>query len=98
MERKDVEALVEKAQSDPAFRRALLANPTGTVARELNVDFPAGVKVRVLEETERELYLVLPLPAPDTPLDDSQLDAVAGGRQTAATSFGVIVKDGLGRE
>lgn len=81
MNRGDAEArLVEKAQNDPVFRRALLANPTATIARDFNVQFPPGVQVRVLEETARELFVVLPVPTADTPLDDHQLDAVSGGK------------------
>lgn len=81
MNRRNIEAqIVDKAQTDPAFRRALLANPTATIARDFNVQFPPGVHLRVVEKTARELFLVLPVPPADAPLDDRELDAVAGGR------------------
>lgn len=80
MDRRQAEALlVEKARTDQAFRRALLANPTATIAREFNIDFPTGVTMRVLEETPTELYLVLPLEPTVATLSDRELESVVGG-------------------
>jgi hypothetical protein len=87
--RKEAEAwLVDKAETDAAFRRALLAKPTETIARELGIAFPAGVKVRVVQESERELILVLPAPAS---LGDAELDRVVGGATKEAEKSNKVV-------
>jgi Nitrile hydratase, alpha chain len=73
--------LVEQAAKDGRFRRALLADPRGTLERELAVPLPAGVSLTVLEESPTERYLVLP-PAPkgqEGALSDQELEEVAGG-------------------
>lgn len=91
--RKEAEAwLVDKAETDPAFRRALLAKPTAAIARELGIAFPVGVAIRVVQESEHELFLVLPAPPA---LDDQELDRVVGGatKEAAASNkaFGTLV-------
>jgi hypothetical protein len=76
--------LVDKAWKDAAFRRALLADPKGTLERELEVKLPAGVSFTVLEESPTSRYVILP-PRPrsgDVELSDDELDAVAGGDGT----------------
>jgi hypothetical protein len=76
--RREAEAwLIEKADADPGFRRALVANPAGVIAKELGLAFPPSIKLRVIEEGDRELLLVLPAPVA---LEDRELDAVVGGR------------------
>src|SRR5687768_4212471 len=52
--------LIERAAKDEAFRRALLADPKGTIDRELGVQVPEGVALTVVEETPGSRYLVLP--------------------------------------
>lgn len=68
--------LIERADTDPAFRRALVADPSATIGKELGLTFPASVKLRVVEEGDHELLLVLPAPVA---LDESELDMVVGG-------------------
>jgi hypothetical protein len=62
--------LLDKAGKDAAFRRALLADPRGTLERELEVKLPAGVSFTVLEATPTSRYLVLP---PHPPTDTGAL-------------------------
>ena len=73
--------ITERAAKDPAFRRDLLADPKGVLARELAVALPDFLEVRVLEETPTKVYLVLPAapPAAGAELSDEQLEGVAGG-------------------
>jgi hypothetical protein len=52
--------LFARAAKDAAFRWALVADPTGTLERELGMTVPAGVTISVLEETPTRRYLVLP--------------------------------------
>ena len=69
--------LIERADADPAFRRALITNPGAVIARELGLTLPETITLRVIEESDRELLLVLPAPVA---LDERELDAVVGGK------------------
>jgi hypothetical protein len=69
--------LVARAWGDEAFKARLLAAPAPALA-EQGIRFPAGVEVRVHENTPTLLHLALP-PKPSDELSDEQLDAVAGG-------------------
>lgn len=60
--RKRAEVIV-KAWTDPAYRKALVANPKEVVAREFAVDLPAGLAVTVLEDSADTIHLVLVDPA-----------------------------------
>lgn len=48
------------AAKDPAFRSELLSNPTGALEKVFGGKLPAGVKVKVHEETPDTIHLVLP--------------------------------------
>jgi hypothetical protein len=74
--------LIEKAWKDDAFRQALRTDPRDAVERELGGKLPAGLQVKVVEESVDTFYLVLPAKpdrAPTGELTDQQLEAVAGG-------------------
>jgi len=62
MYRKEVERyLIEAANNDESFRNALKADPDGTIRKTLShIDIPANMKIKVVEETPDEVYLVLP--------------------------------------
>jgi hypothetical protein len=77
--------LVARAWGDEAFKRRLLAAPAAALA-EQGIQFPPGVEVRAVENTDRVLYLTLP-PKPSVELSDEQLDAVAGGSLTALSTI-----------
>jgi hypothetical protein len=77
--RKQVEgALVARAMTSKAFRDELLADPRGALERELGFKLPAGVNVKIVEEDENNLYVVLPQ-APPQGLAEADLEMVAGG-------------------
>lgn len=77
--RQEIEdALIAKAQADPAFRQALLKDAKTAIETEFGIKFPSGMEFKVLEETPMTNYLVLP-PALNGELSDDELDAVAGG-------------------
>jgi len=69
--------IITKAWRDPAFKAELIANPAAALKGE-GIDVPAGMKVTVVENTDKLFHLVLP-PAPTDELSDKELDAVAGG-------------------
>ena len=71
--------LFEKAQTDQAFRKRLLADPKATVSGELGVPIPDGITIRVIEDDSATVTFVLPPNAATEELSDAELDAVAGG-------------------
>lgn len=68
--------LVAKAWADESFKQQLLADPV-TVLKAEGLELPAGLTVKVLENTDQLYHLVLP-PKP-TELSDDSLDRVSGG-------------------
>ncbi len=88
--RKNLESkLIEKAWKDEEFKASLTSNPEETIKKELNIKIPDGINIKVLEETEEEVYLVLPQDPVKTGqmLSVTELDSVAGG------SFGCSTED-----
>jgi hypothetical protein len=78
--RRDMEAdIIARALKDEGFARALRADPKAVIEREVGT-LPAGIEVKVVEETPDTLYLVLPAhPSPGRQLSDEELERVAGG-------------------
>jgi hypothetical protein len=68
--------VIEKAWADEAFKARLVASPVD-VLKESGIDVPAGMQVKVVENTADVRYFVLPA-QPDQ-LSDNDLDKVAGG-------------------
>jgi len=84
--RQEFEAdLIVKAWKDPKFREQLLRNPKRVLEQYLGIKLPADLQIKILEETERQLYLVIPPnpdQMPDLELSDAELEMVAGGTGT----------------
>ena len=72
-----------KAGEDAAFRDALLKDPAAVVEAEIGIKLPAGLNLKIHQETNDELHLVLPAPVELTP---GQLEAVSGGWPTVPGS------------
>lgn len=71
--------VVRRAMEDDAFRARLVADADAAIADEIGGPIPDGLKVTVLEETDDEMYLMLPRSTVETAeLADEELD-VAGG-------------------
>ncbi|AGL02252.1 NHLP leader peptide family RiPP precursor [Desulfoscipio gibsoniae] len=70
------EKIVQKAREDETFKNQLLTNPHKAIAR-LGTHISKEVEVKVMEESARVAYLVLPV-LPEEMLDE-ELDMVAGG-------------------
>ena len=68
--------ILAKCWSDAAFKASLLADPVA-VLKAQGVELPAGVQVRVVEDTDQVAHWVIPA-RPDA-LSDADLDTVAGG-------------------
>ena len=77
--------VIMRAWKDPNFKKRLLADPM-TVLREGGLEIPAGVTVKVYEDTHKLRHLVLPTPpksGESRELTDEELETVAGGLETA---------------
>ena len=74
--------IVAQAWRDPAFKAKLLVDPHAAL-KDAGISVPAGVTVKVVENTDTHVHVVLP-PKPkgefsDEALSDEALDRVAGG-------------------
>ena len=72
--------MVAKAWRDPAFKAKLLADPHAAL-KDAGISVPAGVTVKVVENTDTDVHFVLP-PKPTRELSDEALDTVTGGWQS----------------
>jgi len=68
--------LVAKAWSDAEFKAKLLADPM-KVFKENSMKVPAGIEVRIVENTAGVMHFILP-PEPSDELTDEELGGVAG--------------------
>jgi Nitrile hydratase, alpha chain len=67
--------IIAKAWSDPAFKEKLLTDPHAAL-KELGVAVAAGKTVKVVENADRHLHLVLP-PKPAGPLSADEVDRLS---------------------
>jgi hypothetical protein len=68
--------LIAKCWADEGFKHKLLADPTATLKAE-GVELPAGLSIKVVENTDKVFHLVIP--AKPTDLSDEDLDNVTAG-------------------
>ncbi|MEH1992175.1 NHLP leader peptide family RiPP precursor [Nostoc sp.] len=80
--RQDIEAhIIAQAWKDEAYKQELLSNSKAIIEREFDVQLPAQVNVRVMQEDSTNLYFVLSARPnlSNAELSEEQLEAVAGG-------------------
>ena len=81
--RGEIEDIIRNfAAESPEYRQALIDNPAEVLARQMGTEVPAGVTVKVVEETADTIYIVAPYAAPaeGSELSDADLESVAGGK------------------
>ena len=71
------EHLLQKAETDSAFRAALLSDTRATVEKEIGFAMPRGFEMHVHEETATSAHMVLP-PVGGR-LRSEELQSVVGG-------------------
>ncbi|GEM_PF-976289 len=52
--------IIKKAWEDPAFKTSLLSEPKEAIKAAFGIDIPAGIDLKVVEETASQYFLVLP--------------------------------------
>ena len=96
--RRDIEArIIATAWKDDAYKQELLTNPKAVIEREFEAQLPAEVNVQVIEENPTSLCFVLPM-RPEIPgqeLDESELEAIAGGGRWGKSWTPEMVKDSI---
>ena len=50
----------EMSVEDNDFRKNLLTDPRGTLKKHMNVDVPADIEIKVVEDSAKTIYIVLP--------------------------------------
>ena len=76
--REEIEkAAISKAWKDENFKKDLMEKPHKALA-QLGVNVPEKIEIKVVEESAKVLYLVLPV-NPEDELTDESLESVAGG-------------------
>lgn len=73
----DNQEIILRCWEDETFKRLLKADPLGTL-RRAGILIPTGMTVRVLEDSERVMHLVIPVKP--TTLADELLENTAGGK------------------
>ncbi len=68
--------IVKKASEDNNFRAQLMSDPTAAIGAELKVEMPKELIVKVHEDSQNTVNLVLP---PRLQLNEEELEGVAGG-------------------
>ena len=76
-----LDIIAEFASKDASYRQALLADPKGVLAKQMNQSLPDSLHVKVLQETADTIYLIAPyVPQQGDELSDADLEKVAGGK------------------
>ncbi len=57
---KKMAKVIARAWSDESFKKRFISNPR-EVLEEYNIPVPAGVDVKIVEQTDKVMYIVLPL-------------------------------------
>jgi len=77
------ERIIAKAIEDPAYKQRLLNDAKAVLEEELGAELPEDLSVQVLQQSPKQLYLLLPFDIDELVRDgiisELELEAVAGG-------------------
>lgn len=76
---KKMDQLIAKTWVDEAFKQRLMSDPL-TVLKEEGIEIAEGIQVRVVEDTDTVMHLVLPPKPSEDELSDEELSDAAGGQ------------------
>ncbi len=77
----DSAQIIARAWSDPDFKAQLLNDPKATLVG-YGIDLPAGLDLKIVENTADTMHIVLPAePSQAGDLSDDDLQNLAGGKQ-----------------
>ena len=80
------DAFLERVWNDQAFHARLVSDPK-TLLKEIGMSIPAETEVRVVEDSDKVIYLRIPaVPAEDEIDDDDLLQVQGGTKFTLATT------------
>ena len=79
-----MQKIITRCWEDEAFKKRLMADPAKTIDAE-GVRIPAGVSIRVVEDTDQVRTLIIP-PAPFV-LGDDQMKNISGGNGGCGDSY-----------
>jgi hypothetical protein len=73
--------VIERANTDPEFRKLLIEDPSAALREVTGVPLPSNINIRVVEEQPGEVVLVVPARGMEsgTQLSEAELEGVAGG-------------------
>lgn len=75
---KKMSRIITKAWADEGFKQRLLKD-AAAVLKEEGVEIPQGLEVRVVENTDKFFYMVIPPKPQGAELSDAELSEAAGG-------------------
>ena len=70
--------IIVRAWSDEVFKKRLLADPAA-VLKESGLEMPEGVQIRMVENTDKVIHLVLPRKTDSGELEGEDLEQAVGG-------------------
>ncbi|HEX7550863.1 MAG TPA: NHLP leader peptide family RiPP precursor [Candidatus Methylomirabilis sp.] len=70
--------IVSKCWKDAEFKKRFVSDPN-SVLREHQIEVPAGVQLKVVENTDKVVHFTLPAAPTAAELSDAQLEKAAGG-------------------
>ena len=77
MSEKEKKTMILKELEEQLIKKALMNNPKETLKNQFGIQVPEDVEVKVVEESTKVVYQVLPVD-PDE-LTDEQMDGISGG-------------------
>jgi hypothetical protein len=86
--------IISKCWQDAAFKQRFLTDPKAVLA-EFEIEVPAGLNVKVVENTDDTLFLTIPPKPVRGELSDKDLEGVSGGAGGTVARPNQILRPGV---